>query len=108
VLENLKGKVGRLSDPRVAEMSRTLVRSLAKDGLMDDGKEELLECASFSFSTAYFWLTYFFSVGRIKLACELLSQYLPRDVLQDLIASYEYVSSLLRLADINRSSVSPN
>jgi hypothetical protein len=63
VLENLKGKVGRLSDPRVAEMSRTLVRSLAKDGLMDDGKEELLECASFSFSTAYFWLTYFFFSG---------------------------------------------
>lgn len=29
--------------------------------------------------------------GRIKLACELLSQYLPRDMLQDLIASYEYV-----------------
>ncbi|KAG1770504.1 ribonuclease H2, subunit B [Suillus occidentalis] len=73
VLENLKGKVGRLSDPRVAEMSRTLIRSLAKDGLMDDEKEELLECAS----------------GRIKLACELLSQYLPRDILQDLIASYD-------------------
>lgn len=71
VLENLKGKVGRLSDPRIAEMSRTLVRSLAKDGLMDDGKEELLES------------------GRIKLACELLSQYLPRDILQDLIASYD-------------------
>ncbi|KAG1734686.1 ribonuclease H2, subunit B [Suillus paluster] len=72
VLENLKGKVGRLSDPRVAEMSRTLVRNLAKDGLMDDGKEELLES------------------GRIKLACELLSQYLPRDILQDLIASYDF------------------
>lgn len=71
VLENLKGKVGRLSDARVAEMSRTLIRSLAKDGLMDDGKEELLES------------------GRIKLACELLSQYLPRDILQDLIASYD-------------------
>lgn len=71
VLENLKGKVRRLSNPRVAEMSRTLIRSLAKDGLMDDGKEELLES------------------GRIKLACELLSQYLPRDILQDLIASYD-------------------
>ncbi|KAG2146022.1 ribonuclease H2, subunit B [Suillus bovinus] len=70
VLENLKRKVGRLSDPKVAEMSRTLVRSLAKDGLMDDGKEELLD------------------LGRTKLACELLSQYLPRDVLQDLIAFY--------------------
>ncbi|KAG1862529.1 ribonuclease H2, subunit B [Suillus subalutaceus] len=55
VLENLKRKVGRLSEPRVAEMSRTL----------------LLES------------------GRIKLACELLSQYLPRDILQDLIASYD-------------------
>lgn len=72
VLENLKGKVERLSHPRVAEMSRTLVRSLAKDGLMDDGKEELLES------------------GRTKLACELLSQYLPRDILQDLITSYDF------------------
>ncbi|KAG0707389.1 ribonuclease H2, subunit B [Suillus ampliporus] len=72
VLENLKGKVARLSDPRVAEMSRTLVRNLAKDGLMDDGKEGLLES------------------GRMKLACELLSQYLPRDILQDLIASYDF------------------
>lgn len=72
VLENLKSKVERLSHPRVAEMSRTLVRSLAKDGLMDDGKEELLES------------------GRTKLACELLSQYLPRDILQDLITSYDF------------------
>lgn len=37
----------------------------------------------------------FSPVGRIKLACELLSQYLPRDILQELIASYEYVSHLL-------------
>ncbi|OAX36448.1 hypothetical protein K503DRAFT_772507 [Rhizopogon vinicolor AM-OR11-026] len=72
VLENLKKKVERLSNPRIAEMSRTLVRNLAKDGLMDDGKEELL------------------ASGRIKLACELLSQYLPRDILQDLIASYDF------------------
>lgn len=35
-------------------MSRTLVRNLAKDGLMDDGKEELLECTSvFSWDISY-------------------------------------------------------
>lgn len=108
MLENLKGKVRSLSNPRVAEMSRTLIRSLAKDGLMDDGKEELLECASFFTSYLLLSIIHFSPAGRIKLACELLSQYLPRDILQDLIASYEYVSRLLLLSDIDRSLVCPN
>ena len=36
-------KVSRLSKHAVAEKSRTIIRGLAKDGLMDDGKEDLLE-----------------------------------------------------------------
>ena len=72
-------------------MSRTLVRSLAKDGLMDDRKEELLECALFVHHISLTNIMYPFPARRMKLACELLSQYLPRDILQDLIASYEYV-----------------
>ena len=40
----LKAKVKRLSAPAVCEMSTTVIRHLAKNGLMDDGKEDLLEC----------------------------------------------------------------
>jgi ribonuclease H2 subunit B len=43
VIEYLQAKVTRLSKHAVAEKSRTLIRNLAKDGLMDDGKENLLE-----------------------------------------------------------------
>ena len=42
-MEYLQAKVSRLSKHTVAEKSRTIIRSLAKDGLMDDGKEDLLE-----------------------------------------------------------------
>lgn len=42
-LKYLKTKVARLAKPKVTERSRTIVRNLAKDGLMDDGKEDLLE-----------------------------------------------------------------
>lgn len=43
VLEYLQAKVSRLSKHAVAEKSRAITRGLAKDGLMDDGKEDLLE-----------------------------------------------------------------
>lgn len=44
VMDYLKVKVKRLSAPTVCEMSTTLIRHLAKNGLMDDGKEDLLDC----------------------------------------------------------------
>ena len=43
MMEYLQAKVSRLSKAAVAEKSRTIIRSLAKDGMMDDGKEDLLE-----------------------------------------------------------------
>jgi ribonuclease H2 subunit B len=43
VMEYLQAKVSRLSKHAVAEKSRTIIRGLARDGLMDDGKEDLLE-----------------------------------------------------------------
>ncbi|TFY69151.1 hypothetical protein EVJ58_g571 [Rhodofomes roseus] len=67
-----KAKVGRLATPSVCEMSSTVVRQLAKDGLMDDGKEDLLGPA------------------RIKAACEMLSQYLSSDMYTTLLASYDF------------------
>ena len=42
VLAYLRTKAERLSHQDVSEMSRTLTRSLAKDGFMADGKEDLL------------------------------------------------------------------
>ena len=47
VIESLKTKVTRLVVPDVFESSKTLIRALAKDGLMEDGKESLLDCRYF-------------------------------------------------------------
>ncbi|KAI0062863.1 hypothetical protein BV25DRAFT_1884461 [Artomyces pyxidatus] len=68
----LRSKVARLSTEGVSEKSRTLIRSLAKDGLMEDGREDLLE------------------LGRTKAACNLISQYLPHDVYLSLLANYDF------------------
>ncbi|RDX55099.1 hypothetical protein OH76DRAFT_1397456 [Lentinus brumalis] len=70
----LRSKVARLSHPDVSEFSRTLTRSLAKDGLLEDGKEELLKA------------------GRLRRACDLVSQYLPRDVYAQLLSSYDFAA----------------
>ncbi|EPQ57284.1 hypothetical protein GLOTRDRAFT_115274 [Gloeophyllum trabeum ATCC 11539] len=74
LVEYLRKKVARLSRPEVFESSRTLIRGLAKDGLMDDGKEHLLPSA------------------RQRAACDILSQYLPQDVHAALIASYDFAA----------------
>lgn len=43
LVQELRKKAAALSTPRITEMSRCLVRSLAKDALMEDKNEELLE-----------------------------------------------------------------
>ena len=64
------------------------MRELAKDGLMEDGQEELLHrtltpaFSVFVFSTSPL-------VGRIRSCCDLLAQYLPSDFRNTLLASYE-------------------
>ncbi|KAL1669653.1 ribonuclease H2, subunit B [Schizophyllum commune] len=57
----LQRKVVRLSQPSLQEGSKTVTRNLAKDGLMDDGKEELLK------------------LGRTRAACDLVSHFTPLD-----------------------------
>ena len=42
LIDTLKAKVTRLVTPEVFESSKTLTRNLAKEGLMEDGKEDLL------------------------------------------------------------------
>ncbi|KAJ4483219.1 ribonuclease H2, subunit B [Lentinula aciculospora] len=68
----LKVKVENLLKADVIEGSRTLVRSLAKDGLMEDGNEKL------------------YQAGRLKIACDLVTQYLPPDLRMMLVASYDF------------------
>ncbi|CAK5281794.1 unnamed protein product [Mycena citricolor] len=70
----LRCKVDRLATAEMTEVSRTIIRSLAKDGLMETGREELLR------------------VGRIKAACDLISQYTPPDILELLKASYDFAA----------------
>ena len=45
VLACLRTKVARLNTPALFETTRTLIRTLAKNGFMEDGKEHLLEGA---------------------------------------------------------------
>ncbi len=95
-MEYLHAKVSRLSKHAVAEKSRTIIRSLARDGLMDDGKEGLLE-RKCSISTTMcvghpkLTLCCRLAVGRLRMACNLVSQYVPHDLYSALIAKYEYV-----------------
>ncbi|KAH9176386.1 Ydr279p protein family-domain-containing protein [Lactarius sanguifluus] len=72
VIEYLQAKVTRLSRHEVVEKSRTIIRNFAKDGLMDDGKEDLLE------------------LGRTRSACDLVSQYLAPSVYSALLAKYDF------------------
>ncbi|KAJ7072116.1 ribonuclease H2, subunit B [Mycena amicta] len=72
VVQYLRTKVERLSTPETTELSRTLVRNLAKDGLLEDGKEELLK------------------VGRVRAACDLVGQYIPPALRTALTASYDF------------------
>ena len=85
----MRSKVARLSSSDILAGSQTVIRNLAKDGLMEDGKEELL-ARKLRFPFPIRWLN-FFSVGRLHAACDLISQYLPSITRDALINSYEYV-----------------
>ncbi|KAJ3568865.1 hypothetical protein NP233_g5437 [Leucocoprinus birnbaumii] len=71
-LEYLRSKVARLSEPKTLEISRSITRGLAKDGLMEDGNEELLK------------------VGQLKAACDLIAHYLSPEIRALLYASYDF------------------
>ncbi|RDB25321.1 hypothetical protein Hypma_007709 [Hypsizygus marmoreus] len=72
ILEYLRMKVTRLVAPEVLEVSRATIRGLAKEGLLDDGKDYLLQ------------------LGRLRAACNLLGQYLSPDLRALLFASYDF------------------
>ncbi|EJD02758.1 uncharacterized protein FOMMEDRAFT_156092 [Fomitiporia mediterranea MF3/22] len=72
LLGYLEKKATRLAEGNLLGKLRTLERELAKDGLMEDGKEDLLRS------------------GRIKLACDLISQYLAPDIYQELLKRFDF------------------
>lgn len=82
----LRTKVVHLETSAALEL-RTIVRELAKDGLMEDGREDLLRRTLTP--TVIFMFLIFSLVGRVRSCCDLLAQYLPPDIRNKLLASYE-------------------
>jgi len=72
VVPYLQAKVTQLLASDGLEASKTITRFLAKDGLMEDGKEELLKA------------------GRTRAACDLISHYLSPENRTLLLASYDF------------------
>jgi ribonuclease H2 subunit B len=88
VVEYLKIKVARLAQPEVFEISRTLVRNLAKNVLMEDEMEGLLESTPISVSDLSD--AHCISGARLRASCDMLAQYLSPNLHASLLATYEY------------------
>jgi ribonuclease H2 subunit B len=100
----LQKKVRRLSDPEVFERSRTLIRGLAKDGLMGDGREDLLEGAN-AFTQEDNHLTKHFVAGRTRAACDLVGQYIPHTIRTAMLSSFEFVHHFLFISFCSSSPI---
>ncbi|PPQ99458.1 hypothetical protein CVT24_005265 [Panaeolus cyanescens] len=70
--EFLKSRITRITASQAFKESKTVTRILARDGLMDDGKEELL------------------NLGRIRAGCDLLSQYLSPEDKALMLQAYDF------------------
>lgn len=89
LVDYLRKKVARLVAANDFRESLTVVRLLAKDGLMEDGKEILLE-GKFGLE----FVTHVIDTspaGRLKAACDLVAHHLPPDVKTEMMSTYEYV-----------------
>ena len=91
MLQLLQTKVARLSTPEFAKATRSINRSLAKDGLgPDENVSEDLRQGPYFPSFQSLTPTHSRTEGRTKLACQLVSQYLPENISEALLASYRY------------------
>lgn len=90
LLGQLTEKVAALATPRITEISRSLIRGLARNGLMEDEHEELL------------------ILGRTQLACDLLAQYLPPDIRTGLMASYDFALLESHVRSLQRHYLNPS
>ncbi|KAL4267731.1 Ribonuclease H2 subunit B [Pleurotus pulmonarius] len=70
-IEFLRQKVATVLSSEEFEQNRTIIRGLAKNGLMEDGNEKLLE------------------EGRLQASCDLVSQYISPELKAALLATYE-------------------
>ncbi|KAJ2922730.1 hypothetical protein H1R20_g14368, partial [Candolleomyces eurysporus] len=70
-IQYLRRKVDRLVESKALDQSRTIIRTLARDGLMEDGRESLLR------------------EGQIKATCDLIGQYLSPSLKAELLSSYD-------------------
>ncbi|EDR11891.1 uncharacterized protein LACBIDRAFT_313799 [Laccaria bicolor S238N-H82] len=90
VIDYLRRKVVRLETSGALDVSRTILRTLAKDGLLEDGNEELLK-RELSVTSVVKALTKLLStVGHTRASCDLLAQYLPAHIRDMLLASYDF------------------
>ncbi|KAL5528499.1 hypothetical protein ACEPAF_7635 [Sanghuangporus sanghuang] len=90
LLEYLIKKANRLGKGPTVPESRTLERELAKDGLMDDGKEELLIS------------------GRLRLACDLISQYVSPEVHGELLSKFDFSALTKHTALLEQMDLASN
>lgn len=95
LMKYLGKKVARLVAANEFRESLTVVRLLAKDGLMEDGKEILLEGELYPEFATYLVDTPL--AGRLKAACDLVAHHLPPDVKAEMMSTYECVGQLLGL-----------
>ncbi|KAH9485164.1 Ribonuclease H2 subunit B [Psilocybe cubensis] len=85
-LDHIRTKVSHLEKCAALDKSKTIVRSLARYGLMEDGKEELLQ------------------LGRTRACCDLVAQYLTPLMRETVMASYNF-SKLQKYLDANAQDV---
>ncbi|KAF9051156.1 hypothetical protein BDZ89DRAFT_1154061 [Hymenopellis radicata] len=76
-------KVNHLSAAPVADISRSITRNFAKDGLFEDDREELLKAA------------------RLRVACDLISHYLSAEWSNKLTACYDFKALDVHLTDLH-------
>ncbi|KZT43614.1 hypothetical protein SISSUDRAFT_1057612 [Sistotremastrum suecicum HHB10207 ss-3] len=86
-LEVLAAKIARLARPEVAGNFKTITRSLARDGLLSEEHASLTE------------------LGRIKCACDMVSQYLSADMASTLLSRYDLSSLTQHLDKLDQESV---
>lgn len=87
LVDYLRKKVARLVAANEFRESLTVVRILAKDGLMEDGKDILLEGELYPEFTMHLADTSL--AGRLKAACDLVAHHLPPDVKTEMMSTYE-------------------
>ncbi|KAJ8454006.1 hypothetical protein ONZ45_g19474 [Pleurotus djamor] len=87
VMELLKRKVDALRSSQEFEANPTIIRGLAKNGLMEDGFEKVLE------------------EGKIQAACDLLGQYISPELKTVLLASYNLSNLEKHISTLKQASV---